>query len=61
MSTELGEVQKSLLLERAVASLFASLLGYFENAKVYTKAMMPFVNATQPLLYQFCGTLAPFV
>jgi len=43
-----GYKLKSLLLESAVALSFASLPAYFENAKVYTKAKMPYVNATQP-------------
>ena len=43
-----GYKLKSLLLETAAALSFASLPAFFEKAKVYTKAMMPYVNATKP-------------
>jgi hypothetical protein len=40
---------KSLLLESAAASSFASLPAYFENNKVYTNAVTAYVNTTKPI------------
>jgi hypothetical protein len=45
-----GYKLKSLRLESAAASSFASLLAYFENANVYTNPMMAPVNATEQIV-----------
>ena len=56
-----GYKLKSLLLESAVASSFASLPAYFENAKVYTNAMLAYVNATKPLLHQAANAITSYL